>query len=93
VASALGVQKLIYLTDVPGILEGDELLTDLTAAGLRERIDRGVITGGMVAKARAILAALDGGVDQVHVVDGRTPHGVIAELFTERGIGTLVSRV
>ncbi len=91
IAIALGAEKLIYLTDVPGILEEGELLSELTAAQLDAKIAAGVVRGGMVRKARSILRAIEGGVQKVHVVDGRTPHGVIAELFTDRGVGTLVT--
>ena len=91
VAIAIKAEKLIYLTDVAGVLEGEELLSVLTAAELREKIASGVVRGGMVAKARSILRAIEGGVGSVHVVDGRTPHNLIAELFTDRGVGTLVT--
>jgi acetylglutamate kinase len=96
VAAALGARKLIYLTDVPGILESapdGELVRQVTAADLVRRMEAGSITGGMKHKARAILAALEGGVERVHVLDGRQPHSVIAELFTDRGVGTLVTRL
>jgi acetylglutamate kinase len=95
VAVALGAKKLIYLTDVPGILESSpdgELVRQVTAPDLRRRIETGSLTGGMKLKARAILSALEGGVERVHVLDGRQPHTVIAELFTDRGVGTLVTR-
>ncbi|MGA9521487.1 MAG: acetylglutamate kinase, partial [Myxococcaceae bacterium] len=92
IACALSAEKLIYLTDVPGILEGDELLTELTSEGLRQRVESGVITGGMITKARAIQRALAAGVSRVHIIDGRTPHSVIAELFTDRGVGTLITQ-
>ncbi len=92
IASVLSAEKLIYLTDVPGILEGDDLLTELTADGLQQRVESGVITGGMIIKARAIQRALSAGVRRVHVIDGRTPHSVIAELFTDRGVGTLITQ-
>jgi acetylglutamate kinase len=95
VAVALGAKKLIYLTDVPGLLESapdGELVRQLTAADLRRRVEAGGITGGMKWKAESILAALAGGVDRVHVLDGRQPHSVIAELFTDRGVGSLVQR-
>ncbi len=94
VAVALGAPKLIYLTDVPGILESapdGELVRQITAADLTRRIDAGAITGGMKWKAWSILAALKGGVGRVHVLDGRQPHTVIAELFTDRGVGSLVT--
>ncbi len=92
IAVALQAEKLIYLSDVAGILEHGELISEITAAELRGRIDSGVIVGGMAAKAESILKALSGGVKSVHVIDGRTPHGLIAELFTDTGIGTLVRR-
>jgi acetylglutamate kinase len=94
VAVALGAPKLIYLTDVPGILESapdGELVRQITSADLVRRIDAGAITGGMKWKAWSILAALKGGVGRVHVLDGRQPHTVIAELFTDRGVGSLVT--
>jgi acetylglutamate kinase len=90
IAKALGVEKLIYLSDVPGIVEGGELVTDLTPATLRAKLETGVVQGGMALKARSILDALSGGVHAVHLIDGRTPHNVIAELFTDRGVGTIV---
>jgi acetylglutamate kinase len=95
IAAALGAKKLIYLTDVAGILESapeGELVRQLTAADLRRRLEAGAITGGMKWKAESILAALAGGVERVHVIDGRQPHSVIAELFTDRGVGSLVQR-
>jgi acetylglutamate kinase len=95
VAVALGAKKLIYLTDVPGILESapsGELVRQLTVADLSRRLEAGAVTGGMKWKAQSILAALAGGVERVHVLDGRQPHTVIAELFTDRGVGSLVQR-
>jgi len=94
VAVALGATKLIYLTDVGGVLESapdGELVRQLTAADLGRRLEAGAITGGMKWKAHSILAALKGGVGRVHVLDGRQPHTVIAELFTDRGVGSLVT--
>ena len=85
IAVALGAPKLILLADSAGITESGELVTDLTAAELATRSPD---TDG-IAKS-AILDALRGGVGRVHVIDGRTPHGLIAELFTDRGVGTLV---
>jgi acetylglutamate kinase len=95
IAVALGAKKLLYLTDVPGILESapdGELVRQLTIADLRRRMEAGAITGGMKWKAHSILAALAGGVERVHVLDGRQPHSVIAELFTDRGVGSLVQQ-
>jgi acetylglutamate kinase len=90
IAQAIGAYKLIYLSDVPGVLDQGELVTELSSAELRARLDRGAITGGMAIKAASILQALAGGVRAVHVIDGRTPHNVIAELFTDTGVGTIV---
>jgi glutamate N-acetyltransferase / amino-acid N-acetyltransferase/acetylglutamate kinase len=84
-AVALGAPKLILLADGAGITEHGELVTDLTAAQLAAQ-DMGGIA------AQAIRDALAGGVGRVHVIDGRTPHSLIAELFTDRGVGTLVTQ-
>ena len=95
IAVSLGAKKLIYLTDVPGILESapdGELVRQLTAQDLARRVEAGGVTGGMKWKAESILTALAGGVDRVHVLDGRQPHTVIAELFTDRGVGSLVQK-
>jgi acetylglutamate kinase len=92
IAIALHAEKLIYLTDVPGILENGELVSEIGAGELSRKIAAGVIKGGMVAKAKSVLRAIEGGVASVHILDGRTPHSVIAELFTDRGVGTLVKK-
>jgi acetylglutamate kinase len=95
IAVALGAKKLIYLTDVPGILESapdGDLVRQLTVPDLTRRVAAGGITGGMKWKAESILKAIAGGVERVHVLDGRQPHTVIAELFTDRGVGSLVSK-
>jgi len=94
VAAQLGAKKLIYLTDVPGVLESapsGELVRQLTSADLTRRIEAGAITGGMRWKALASQAALAGGVERVHILDGRQPHTLVAELFTDRGVGSLVT--
>ncbi len=95
VAAALGAKKLIYLTDVPGLLESfpdGQLVRQVSAADLVRRVETGSVTGGMKIKAQSILNALEGGVERVHVLDGRQPHSVIAELFTDLGVGTLLTR-
>jgi acetylglutamate kinase len=91
VAIALHANKLIYLTDSRGVLEGEELVSELTASGLRQRLEAGTLKNGMNIKMKSILKALEGGVERVHIIDGRTPHSVIAELFTDRGVGTLIT--
>ncbi len=92
IAVALGAKKLIFLTNVAGILEKDELLNELSSTTLSQLMERGAVSGGMLLKARAILHALSGGVERVHVIDGRTPHTLISELFTDNGVGTLVTQ-
>ncbi len=90
IAIALKAEKLIYLTDVAGILVDGELVSEMSASALRAKLADGTIRDGMVEKARSVLRAIEGGVPRVHILDGRTPHSVIAELFTDRGVGTLV---
>jgi acetylglutamate kinase len=91
IASACGAERLIFLTDVAGILDdAGNLLSEIKAADLEARLGKS-IKGGMHVKARAVLDALSGGVRAVHIVDGRAPHSVVAELFTDRGVGTLVT--
>jgi acetylglutamate kinase len=93
IAVAAKAKKLIFLTDVPGILdEGGQRLSELKAAELAARAREGrTIKGGMAVKAAGILRALEGGVEAVHVVDGREPHSVVVELFTEKGVGSLIT--
>jgi acetylglutamate kinase len=93
VASALKAHKLIYLHDAPGILRGEELFNELTTAQLEAHLEAGAFAGSMQTRARMALKALGGGaVERVHVIDGRVPHSLIAELFTDKGVGTLVTR-
>ncbi|HEY2364910.1 MAG TPA: bifunctional ornithine acetyltransferase/N-acetylglutamate synthase, partial [Polyangiaceae bacterium] len=92
VAIALHADKLIYLGDAPGLLEQGELVPEITASDLRARLEAGTVPDGVRGKLAAGLRALDGGVRSVHVIDGRVPHSVIAELFTDVGVGTLLKR-
>ncbi|HEY1954984.1 MAG TPA: bifunctional glutamate N-acetyltransferase/amino-acid acetyltransferase ArgJ [Polyangiaceae bacterium] len=92
VAVALHADKLIYLADVAGLLEQGELVPEITAADLRARLEAGAVPDAVRGKLGAGLRALDGGVRSVHVIDGRVPHSVIAELFTDTGVGTLLKR-
>ena len=92
IARALKAHKLIYLHDAPGILKGEEFFNELTAVELQAHLEAGAFTGSMRTRASMSLKALAGGVEQVHVIDGRVPHSLIAELFTDKGVGTLVNR-
>jgi acetylglutamate kinase len=89
VAAALGAEKLVLLTDVQGVRDGSgDLLSTLTAAAAEELVEGGVIEGGMIPKVRFGLDAIASGVRKVHIIDGRLPHAVLLEIFTDRGIGT-----
>jgi acetylglutamate kinase len=91
IAVALNAAKLILLTDVTGVLGVDgRVVAVLSRDDARQRIDAGEVTGGMIPKLEACLRALDG-VPLAHIVDGRTQHALLLELFTESGIGTMVT--
>ena len=91
IAAACGAERLIFLTDVAGILDEEgTLISEIRAAELEDKLG-GSIKGGMHVKVQAVLHALASGVRAVHVVDGRQPHSIVAELFTDRGVGTLVT--
>jgi acetylglutamate kinase len=96
IAAAVGAEKLIYLTDVPGVLtdvaDAQSLVSRLSATRARLLIDDGVVTGGMIPKVEACLAAIEQGVPSAHVLDGRIPHVVLLELFTDAGVGTMITR-
>jgi acetylglutamate kinase len=89
-ARGLSAAKLLYLSDVPGILDGQgKLLSELSDQQVRALIAEGVISGGMIPKAEAALRALEA-TERVHIVDGREPHVLIRELFTFEGAGTMI---
>jgi acetylglutamate kinase len=96
VAESLDAEKLIYLTDVPGVLTDVDapgsLISRLSVARARLLIAEGVIAGGMIPKVEATLAAVEGGVGSSHILDGRIPHVVLLELLTDEGVGTMVTR-
>lgn len=92
VAEALGAEKLILLTNITGVLDQDKkLLTGLTTTEVDHLIETGVIYGGMIPKVGCALDAVKGGVISAHIVDGRVPHATLLEVFTDHGVGTLIS--
>ncbi len=92
VAAALSASKLILLTDVEGILDSDgRLMSALTKIQVEKLIKKKIISGGMLPKVAACFDALGGKVGKVHVVDGRVPHALLLEIFTDKGIGTEIS--
>lgn len=92
VAAAVEAVKLVFLTDIPGVLRVREdpgsLIQSLTEARCRQLIAEGVIVGGMIPKVEACLEALSRGVRKTHMVDGRRHHALLLEIFTEAGVGT-----
>jgi acetylglutamate kinase len=89
VASALKAEKLMLLTDVPGIMDKKGgIISTITKRQTKKLFDDGTITGGMLPKVQACLRALEGGVSKTHIIDGRIPHCLLLELFTREGIGT-----
>ena len=93
VAEALQAEKLILLTNVAGLQDGDgKVLTGLSAERVDELIADGTIRGGMLPKIRCALDAVKGGVTSAHIIDGRVAHATLLEIFTDEGVGTLITR-
>lgn len=91
IAEQLKAEKLILLTNIPGILDKQgTLLTGLSIKKTEELIADGTISGGMIPKTRCATDAIKGGVTSVHIIDGRVDHAVLLELFTDQGVGTLL---
>ncbi len=89
VASALKAEKLILLTDVPGLMnKKGRIISTVTKRQTKKLFEDGTITGGMMPKVQACLKAIEGGVSKTHIIDGRIPHCLLLELFTREGIGT-----
>ena len=91
IAGALGATRFFLLTDVAGVLnKAGELQTDLDRAAIEAMKDDGTISGGMIPKVDTCVAAVEAGVEAAVILDGRVPHGMLLEIFTRRGAGTLV---
>jgi len=91
IAGALRADRLLMLTDVPGVLdESKRLIPEMTVAEVRCGIDSGMISGGMIPKVETCIAAVEQGVKGAVILDGRVPHAVLMELFTDGGSGTLI---
>lgn len=92
VAEALKAEKLVLLTNISGVMDADKkVLTGLSTQEVDRLIDTGVIYGGMIPKVSCALDAVKAGVVSAHIVDGRVPHVTLLEVFTDEGIGTLIS--
>ncbi len=94
IAAALQAEKLILLTDTPGILEdyhnSSTLLTQLDIQKARDLIDRGIVCGGMIPKVNCCVRSLAQGVKAAHILDGRIPHALLLEILTDEGIGSMI---
>ncbi|MYJ82396.1 MAG: acetylglutamate kinase [Acidimicrobiaceae bacterium] len=95
-AGALGAAKVVYLTDVPGLLadpaDPSSLVSRATVGEVEAMIDSGAVSGGMIPKAQACMDAVLQGAGSAHMLDGRIPHAVLLELFTDAGIGTMITK-
>ncbi len=93
-AKALKARKLVFLSDVPGILndpsDEDSLISVIRTGDVPELISTGVLSGGMLPKIKSCVEALENGVTEVHMVDGRLPHSLLLEIFTASGVGTQI---
>jgi acetylglutamate kinase len=95
IASALGAAKLIYLTDVEGLRrdvdDAESLVSEITVTELEQLVGTGAISSGMMPKVESCARALRSGVGRAHILDGRLPHALLLEIFTDEGIGTMVT--
>jgi acetylglutamate kinase len=93
IAVAMNADKLVLLTDVPGLLQDkndhDSLVSVLKISQVPGYIDNGIIAGGMIPKVKCCVEAVTGGVSRTHIVDGRVPHSILLEIFTKEGVGTM----
>jgi len=96
IAAALEAEKLVFLTDTPGLLgnknDPETLIHQLRYNEVERLKKEGIIAGGMIPKVDACIKALEHGVTRTHIIDGRVPHALLLEIFTDKGLGTLVSR-
>lgn len=88
IATALKAEKLVYLSDIEGVLVDKQLVSSLTHTESESLIERGAIHSGMIPKVRSAFATLDAGVHKVHIIDGRIKHSLLLEIFTDEGVGT-----
>ncbi|MCH8215129.1 MAG: acetylglutamate kinase [Proteobacteria bacterium] len=91
IASAVGAARLVMLTDVAGVMDAEgNLIPEMTVKEARARIGDGTVLGGMIPKIETCLLAIEKGVEGAVIIDGRVPHALLLELFTEHGVGTMI---
>ncbi|HIV02030.1 MAG TPA: acetylglutamate kinase [Candidatus Aphodoplasma excrementigallinarum] len=92
-ACALKAEKLMLLTDIDGVKDADgNIIFEMSVQETRRLINEGVINGGMIPKVLGCVKAIGGGVQRVHIIDGRVPHSILLEIFTDTGIGTMITK-
>ncbi|MFM9083837.1 MAG: acetylglutamate kinase, partial [Actinomycetota bacterium] len=96
IAEALGAEKIVYLTDVAGLRRNaddpDSLVARVTVGDLADMLSDGTVSGGMIPKVESCMRAVRGGVRSAHILDGRIPHVLLLELFTDSGVGTMITQ-
>ncbi|MGL4761314.1 MAG: acetylglutamate kinase [Sarcina sp.] len=94
IAAAINAEKIMLLTDVPGLMldieDNDTLISNINRKNLYKLISDGIIKGGMIPKIECCMDALENGVEKAHIIDGRIPHTILLELFSETGVGTMI---
>lgn len=92
-ACALKAEKLMLLTDIDGVKDANgDIIFEINAEQIRKLINDGVINGGMIPKVLGCVSAINAGVERVHIIDGRIPHCILLEIFTDKGIGTMITK-
>ena len=95
IAAALKAEKLIFLTDVDGIRRNpddpDSLISSITIEVVYDLLDKGIISGGMIPKVESCIQGIEMGVNRTHILNGTIPHPILLEIFTDVGIGTMVT--
>lgn len=92
IAIAMKAEKLMLLTDVEGVKDGNDILHALSTEEVYALIEKGIIDGGMIPKVLGCIRAIENGVGRTHIIDGRIPHCILLEIFTNRGIGTMITK-
>lgn len=92
VAAAVGAEKLMFLTDIEGVKDNEgNVIFVMNCDEVQENIEKGVISGGMIPKVTGCVEAIRAGVQKVHIIDGRVPHCILLEIFTDTGVGTMIT--
>lgn len=92
IAAALGAEKLLLLTDTPGVMQDGQTLTRLSPGDVKKLKADGIISGGMIPKVDCAVSAVENHVNAAHIIDGRVPNALLLEIFTDNGVGTMIIR-